>query len=235
MLSIFNLIRFAVYFTVMAWSLIVLGLGAFFDHLIISNDMTRYVPLAIFVAVITLLIIPTLLIAGSLKRGLLLSQVRSELAFTGLLGLLWFILGISTASAEDSEITCDFDGSGDFVESDEYTTAMYHAQLRVLRAFSIFNAFLLIAFFLFLLFLAFRQHHMGRGLVWTYRTTTYPWFGGAPAVPAKDYMVSQESLGLPVPVTSKGGKSSPPKGTTTLAGEGMNAGGHYIIYIPPPA
>jgi len=238
MLSFFNIVRFVIFFTVMAWSLIVLGLSAFFDHLIISSDMTRYVPFAIFLAVCTLVIIPTLLITGSLKRGGLMSQVRTELAFTGLLGLLWLILGLSTASAEDSIITCDFDGSGDFVESDEYSTDMYHEQLRVLRAFSIFNALLLLGFFLFLLFLTIRQHLMGRTFVWTSRSTTYPWFGGVPDVPAKEWNVSQESLGLPEPVTSKKGVTinKLPKGTTTLAGDSpMNAGGHYIIYIPPPA
>lgn len=237
MLSLFNIFRFAVFFTVMAWSLIVLGLSAFFDHLIISSDMTRYVPFAIFLAVCTLIIIPTLLIAGSFKR-IVLSQVRCELAFAGLLGLMWLILGLSTASAEDSIVTCDFDGSGDFVESDEYSTDMYHEQLRVLRAFSLFNAILLLGFFLVLLFLACRQHLMGRTLVWTSRTTIYPWFGGAPEVPSKEWDVSQESLGLPQPVTSKDGVTiaKMPKGTTTLSGDSpMNAGGHYIIYIPPPA
>jgi len=233
MLSAFKIFRFAICFTVIAWSLIVLGLGAFFDHLIISSNLTRYVPYSIFVAVLTLVIIPGLLIVGSLRRYMILSQVRSELAFTGLLALLWFILGATTASAEDVTISCDFDGDGDFVESDEYSTDMYHAQVRVLRAFAIFNAILLLIYFLSLLFLAFRQHHMGRKIVWTSTAATYPWFGpSAPPVPSKDFNDSMESL--PAPVTAKG---SPKSKGTTLAGQvpGMNVGGHYIIYIPPPA
>jgi len=236
-LAMFRIFRFAIFFTVMAWSLIVLGLAAFFDHLIISSDMTRYVPFSIFLAVITLVIIPTLLIAGALKKWQLLSQVRTELAFTGLLGLMWLILGLSTASAEDSIVTCDFDNSGEFVESDQYSTDMYHEQLRVLRAFSIFNAILLLAFFAILLWMTIRQHLMGRTLVWTSRTTTYPWFGGAPVVPSKEWNTSQESLGLPPPVTAKKGAfdGKMPKGTTAISGDSpMNAGGHYIIYIPPP-
>jgi len=231
MLSIFQTIRLAIYATVLAWSLIVLGLGAFFDHLIIMNDLTRYIPLAIFVAVCTMIIIPTLLLAGSFKRTQLFTQVRSELAFVGLLGLLWFILGISTASGEASTIECDFDGDGDFVESDEYSTAMFHAQLRVLRAFSIFNAVLLLGFFLFLLVLAIRQHRMGRTFVWTSGVASYPWFGGAPVVPSKEFNVSSDSL--PPPVTAKGANGAPQKGSTTTAP--MQSGGHYIIYIPPPA
>jgi len=237
MFPIFRIIRFSIFFTVMAWSLIVLGLSAFFDHLIISSDETRYVPFAIFVAVINLVVIPTLLITGSLRRYMVLSQVRTELALVGLLGLFWFILGITTGPAEDVTITCDFDGSGDFIETDEYSTETYQEQLRVLRGFSIFNALLLIAYFVFLLVLALRQHRMGRRIVWTSTAATYPWFGGAPLIPNKDYLVSEDSL--PPPVLAKGspGKTgSPPKGTTTLTGEvpGMNAGGHYIIYIPPP-
>jgi len=232
MLSVFQTIRLAVFGTVLAWSLIVLGLGAFFDHLIIMNDLTRYVPLAIFVAVVTMIIVPTLLLANSFKKSQLLSQVRSELAFVGLLGLLWLILGFSTGSGEESIIECDFDGDGDFMESDEYSTDMYHAQLRVLRAFSIFNAVLLIGFFLFLLVLAIRQHRMGRTFVWTSGVASYPWFGGAPVVPSKEFNVSQDSL--PPPVTAKGANGkAPQKGTTTTAP--MQSGGHYIIYIPPPA
>jgi len=231
MLSIFQTIRLAIYATVLAWSLIVLGLGAFFDHLIIMNDLTRYIPLAIFVAVCTMIIVPTLLLAGSFKRSQLFTQVRSELAFVGLLGLLWFILGISTATGEESMIECDFDGDGDFTESDEYSTDMFHAQLRVLRAFSIFNAVLLIGFFLFLLVLAVRQHRMGRNFVWTSGVASYPWFGGAPVVPSKEFNVSSDSL--PPPVTAKGANNGAQKGTTTTAP--MQSGGHYIIYIPPPA
>jgi len=232
MLSIFQTIRLAIYITVLAWSLIVLGLGSFFDHLIIMNDLTRYVPLAIFVAVCTLLIVPTLLLANSFKHTLILTQVRSELAFVGLLGLFWFILGVSTGSGENSIIECDFTGDGDFVESDEYSTDMYHAQLRVLKAFSIFNAVLLLGFFLFLLVLAVRQHRMGRTFVWTSGVASYPWFGGAPVVPSKEFNVSQDSL--PPPVTAKGATVGkiPQKGTTTTAP--MQSGGHYIIYIPPP-
>lgn len=218
----------------MAWSLIVLGIGAFFDHLIIENDLTHYIPLAIFVAVCTLIIIPTLLVFGSRLRTLLFAQVRSELAFIGLLGLLWFILGVSTASAEDVTISCDFDGDGDFEESDEYSTETYQEQLRVLRAFSIFNALLLFGFFFFILFLAARQHRMGNKYVWTSSVTSYPWFGGVPPVPSKELNLSHDSL--PAPVTAKGspgGKA--PKNTTTVMGEApMKTGGHYIMYIPPP-
>jgi len=236
MLSAFQTIRVAIFGTVLAWSLIVLGLGAFFDHLIIMNDLTRYVPLAIFVAVITLLIAPTLLLAPSFRRGQLLSQVRCELALVGFLSLLWFILGVSTGSGESAIIECDFTGDGDFVESDEYTTDMYHAQLRVLKAFSVFNAVLLFGFFLFLLVLAIRQHRMGRTFVWTSGVASYPWFGGAPVVPGKEFNVSQDSL--PLPVTAKGastnnnGKAAQKAATTSVP---METGGHYIIYIPPPA
>jgi len=232
--SVFLTVRIALYATVMAWSLIVLGIGAFFDHLIIADSLTRFIPLAIFVAVCTLVILPTLLVAGGFKGTPLISQIRSELTFIGLLGLLWFILGLTTGPAEGTIIECDFDGDGDFMETDEYSTAMFHAQLRVLTAFSIFNALLLLGFFFFVLFLVVREHRMGFREVWTSSMTSYILFGGAPPVPTKEFNASQDSL--PVPVTSKSyadGKA-PPKMTTVTGASPMGTGGHYIIYIPPP-
>lgn len=81
--------------------------------------IARFIPLSIFVSVATFLILPALIIFGFINRAFLVQQVRIELAFTGVLGLLWFILGIYTAMEKDTEVECDFDGDGDWVESDE--------------------------------------------------------------------------------------------------------------------
>ncbi|KAG8934327.1 hypothetical protein FRC03_011984 [Tulasnella sp. 419] len=234
MFTIFNIVRLSVYSAVIAWTLIVLGLAAFFEHLIISNDLTRFVPLAIFVATATLIIIPVLIMFGFFKRVLPISQVRSELSFVGLLGILWFSLGVYTASSEEADIECDFDDDGVFEESEEYTSGTYQAQYRVLQAFSLFNAILLLGFFIFLAILALREHFQDRRVVWASGVTSYPWFGVSPAgVSAK---ASPSSSPLPAPATAPYVFSKPlgQKDQKTEAGTPMRAGGQYIIYIPPP-
>jgi len=248
MMSIFKIVRLSMFAAILAFSFIVLGLAAFFDHIIIDNDLTHYIPLAIFVAACTLTIIPTLLVFGLLKRVLLISQVRSELTFVGLLGLLWFILGLYTAVEPDTVMTCDME-PGDFFElavgsgsSDSpYTDEMYQLQFQVLKSFAIMNAAIHILYFLFLLLLTYRQHHMGRRQVWQSGVTSYQFFNGGKGDPAQEaLMKSTGHQRLPTPVTAKIIQAPPrqtkdsPKLATPEGSPPMRAGGHYIMYIPPP-
>jgi len=238
MLSIFNIVRISIFSAVIAWTMIVLGLASHLDSILIANELTRYIPLAIFVSASTFIIIPALLIFGFIKRPSLIQQVRVELFLVGLLGFLWLILGIYTAFEPDTEVECDFDGDGDWEESYIFSTDMYHAQYRTLEAFSIFNAILLIAYFFLLLILATKEHIQFEKTVWRAGVTVYPWFNQ----PSSSAPVNQT---LPQPITA-----SPKFGGASIAFSGlfgklatggkvqeeepMKAGGHYIIYIPPP-
>lgn len=238
MMTIFNIIRLSIFTAVMAWTLIVLGLAAHLDSILIANDLTRYIPLAIFVCACTFIIIPGLLVFGFIKRKFLVQQVRMELIFVGLLGLLWFIMGLYTALQPDTEVECDFDGDGDFEESEAFSSDMYDAQFHTVEAFSLFNAILLLAYFLLLLLLSWRQHAMESPRVWRSKVTTYPWFGQPTddddddsvdfeKAPAKGKSAKNVTIGkIPDEVTNKILSNS----STTP----MKAGGHYIIYIPPP-
>jgi len=235
--SIFNIVRTSIYAASIAWTLVVLGLAMHLDQMLIANDLTRFIPLAIFVSVCTLLIIPTLLIFGFIRRPFPIQQVRVELIFVGLLGLLWFILGIYTASEPDASVECDFDGDGDWEESDEFSTDTFHAQIHTIEAFAIFNAILLFVFFFLLLLMSLRQHFRGRYDVWRSGTTSFPWFSSSEDDQDQPQMSTKgKGKGLPPPVTAKvvtgtfGGGKDLNNSTTTP----MKAGGHYIIYIPPP-
>lgn len=57
-------------------------------------------------------------------------------------------------------------------------TETFHAQYRVLEAFTFFNIILIWAFMLMLLFLAVRHHRWGHKMVWLWSVTAFPWFGG---------------------------------------------------------
>jgi len=236
--SVFNIVRLSIFSIVLAWTLIVLGLASHLETMLIANDLTRFIPLSIFISVCTLLVIPTLLISGFLRQRFAVQQVRVELGLVGLLGILWLVLGIYTAFEPDTQVECDFDGDDIWDESDEFSTDMYHAQYRTLEAFSIFNAILLIAYFFLLLLLSMKEQIQSRTHVWISEVVHYPWFG-----------IGANDDGLPAPATSKDiytptisisalrGKKFQfgPKGEEmSEAQQPMKAGGHYIIYIPPP-
>jgi len=227
MLSTFNIIRVAIFAAVLAWTLIVIGLAAHLDQLLIANEYTAFIPLAIFVSACTFVMLPALIVFGFMKRRFLVQQVRVELAFVGLLAGLWLIVGLYTAMEPDTEVECDFDGDGDWVESDEFSTDTYHAQYHTIEAFSLLNAILLIAYLIFVLILAFRQRKSSKSQVW--RAPVSSLLGGTSpsetSYPPKTVDDSLESL--PKGVTAAKILAQ----TTTTP---MKAGGHYIIYIPPP-
>jgi len=256
MLSVFNIVRLSAFVSVVAFSLIVLGLAAFFDHIIVENDLTRFIPLAIFVAVCTLIIIPTLLLFGVLKRVLLISQVRSELTFVGLLGLLWSILGIYTSIEPETIIMCDFD-PGDFFELAEgaasgdapYSNDTYQLQYRVLKAFAILNALLLVSYSFFVLLLALRQHHLGRKSIWTSGITSIPFFTAPKEDPSQEKALmgsgrrrateTRQAADRP-PLARQPSRPTPPSQpqpqpqSSPVVMSPMKPGGQYIMYIPPP-
>jgi len=43
------------------------------------------------------------------------------MGFVGLLAIFWFALGIYTATEEESDVECDFDGDGAYEETEECT------------------------------------------------------------------------------------------------------------------
>ena len=80
-------------------------------------------------------------------------------------------------------------------------TETFHAQYRVLEAFSFFNIILLWAFLILLLFLAVRHHRWGHKDVWISSVTAFPWFAGADAQTGK-------LPALPAPVSAKRSQST---------------------------
>jgi ABC-type nickel/cobalt efflux system permease component RcnA len=263
MLPLFNLVRFVIFGTVIAWTLIVLGVAAFLEHILVASDLTRFIPLAIFVASTTLFILIALLIFGAIPSSTLISQTRFELASVTLLGTLWLALGVYTSTEEVADVECD---DSDF----SYSSATYHAQYHVLQAFSLFNTILLWSFLIFFLFLALRHHFTGRREVWTSKATTYPWLGGAKnAAPqrTRSKSKSQREGQLPLPATTKEKSASkshghqhqhkhshshqhshshsrsqphpkPREQGPTVVPPNMppkGKGGHtYVVFIPPP-
>lgn len=195
---LFNLIRIGVFVAVLLWTIIVLAIAIHFHGILLTNDLTRFIPFAIFVSAATIVLILALLLFG-IKRVNPIST-RIELGCLGLDGLLWLVLSafLITSDAEEADVECFTSSSVSNqvpIEMPGFTTEIYQAQYRVLEAFSLFNVILILGFFLFLLFLAWRHHSRGEHTVWTSPVTDVPWFYSS------DYVREKEAK-LPPPVTS---------------------------------
>jgi len=196
---IFSLVRTILYLTVLLWTIICLAVAAHFQRVLMPSDLTRFVPFAIFVCTASLIIFVTLLAFG-LRKDRNPISTKIELGCLGLAGTLWLALGtfLSTSESQAAEVECSTSELDTEPLDTGFSTDAYHAQYRVIEAFSLFNVILIWGFLLFLLCLALRQHLEGKQEAWSYPVTTYPWFntGG-----------KRKLSKLPAPVTARTGRS----------------------------
>jgi hypothetical protein len=194
--TVFNIIRACLYATILLWTVICFAIAVHFQGLLASSNLTRFVPFAIFVCVAGLLVILAL-IGFTFRRHLNPITLRMELACLAFAGTLWIALGayLATSDSNDAEVECFSSASSTtpLDSSAAFNTDTYHAQYRVLEAFSLFNAILFWGFCLFLLCLALREHFRGEYQVWHVPVTSYPFFNRYSKTPPK----------LPQPVTSR--------------------------------
>lgn len=196
---LFNLIRIGVFVTVLLWTIIVLAIAIHFQGILLTNDLTRFIPFAIFVSAATIVLLLALLLFGLKKANPI--STRIELGCLGLDGVLWLVLAVFliTSDAEAADVECFTSSSVSDqipIEMPGFSTEIYQAQYRVLEAFAIFNVILIWGFLLFLLFLAWRFHARGDRAVWTTPVTAVPWFY------ANDYAAREKESKLPPPVTA---------------------------------
>ncbi|CAE6445662.1 unnamed protein product [Rhizoctonia solani] len=239
-----NAFRLGLFALVMLWTLIVFILLVYFQTLVIPSEYTSFIPFGIIVSIMTFIILTTLIFLARAQRNFMIAQVRSELLFVGLLGFMWFALGLytSTGVLADIEVECtDGDEDGEWDPSEALL-----AQYRVVKGFAFFNAILLLAYVLFLLIMCIRHHNAGRKQVWTSRVPTFPWFFFGPVKPGQ----SQEkrtaaTSALPAPVTAAPRRAahhnsrpthvSRPSEQPLLADlSHLQPGESRMVYIPPP-
>lgn len=184
MYNIFPLVRGALLGTVGAWTFIVLGIAIHFQMSFVdSAPQLTYVSLSVFVAAVTLATFLVVLVAPCNRKVSNILRTKWELAWLGVLALLWTSLAgyTTTPAAKDNEVECwEEDEEGVVVDSnvEGYSNSVYHARYRVLQAFAFFNCILLCFLFLFILALAFWHHKRGRYVIWTTPTTSVGWFDG---------------------------------------------------------
>jgi len=182
--SLFNIIRTCIYVAVFVSTLICLGMAAHFQAVLAVSDLTRFVPFALFVCSVSLLIVTILLGFSFLLRERNPISTRIELACLGLLGVFWLVLGVYLATSESqfADVECTSDTVADTsinAAADDPTTfqtEQYQAMYRVLMSFSLINAVLVIFACLALLILALRRHRKGDEHMWHGPVTSCAWF-----------------------------------------------------------
>jgi len=196
---LFNLIRIGVFITVLLWTIIVLTIAIHFNGILATNDLTRFIPFAIFVSAATIVLLLALLLFGLKKANPI--STRIELGCLGLDGALWLVLAafLVSSDAEGANVECFTSNavSGQVpIEMPGFNTETYQIQYRVMEAFSLFNVILIWGFLLFLLFLAWRHHSHGNRSVWTTPVTSFRWFYSSQDT------VDEKEAKLPPPVTA---------------------------------
>jgi len=212
--SLFTTLRASLYGFVFIATLICLAMAGHFESVLAASDLTRFVPFALFVCCVGLLVISCLLGFSLLLRERNPISTRIELVSLGLLGVLWLALGVflATSDSQSADVEC-FASESSTVALDESTsdfqTEQYHAMYRVLMAFSLINAALVIFAFITLLTLATRRHLNG---------DYHMWYGPVTAGMLKDYsktkptrrQATKPSI-LPTVMTEKRTRSAPSK------------------------
>jgi len=215
--SPFNIARGAIYGTVLLWTIICLAIAVHLHGLLAMSDLTRFVPFAIFVCSASLAVMLALLGFTLMKERSPVST-KIELACLGLIGTFWLSLGayLATSPSDDAEVECysTTDSVTDVIEMPGFSTDTYHAQYRVLEAFSLFNTFLIWGFLLLLLALALRQHTAGHRSQWNCAVTSYPWFGKdkGKGSPGSGNYTAKNKGKLPEPATSRSRSRSRSRG-----------------------
>jgi len=142
-----------------------------FQAVLAASDLTRFVPFALFVCTVGLLVISALLGCALFLRERSPISTRIELASLGFLGILWLALGVFlfTSDSQSADVECFASESSTIVLDDsasDFQTEQYHAMYHVLMAFSLINAILIIFAFIALLTLATRRHLNGDYHMW---------------------------------------------------------------------
>ncbi|KAH8094787.1 hypothetical protein BXZ70DRAFT_335313 [Cristinia sonorae] len=198
--SVFNIARACIYAAVCVWTVICLGIAVHFHGILVSSNLTRFIPFAIFACCASLLLILALLGFGFWRDRNPIST-RTELFCLGLAGALWLALGIVLVSSEadGADVECfSANDPSQLLDMSGFNTETYHAQYRVMEACSFFNIILLWTVISVLLFMTIRHYRWGNRTVLISSVTAFPWFSKPGSRSGKQ---------LPPPVTAQRSRS----------------------------
>jgi len=178
--ALFNIIRTVLYGVVLLFTLICLAMAGHFQHILDTSGLARFVPFAIFVCSVSMLVFVILLGFSFFLKERNPISTRIELACLGVAAIFWLSLGsyLAVSDAKSADVECFSSSSGQTLasSSENSQTEQYHAMYNVLMTFSLMNAFLVAIFCLGLLLLAIRRHYKGDDHMWYGPVTSCAWF-----------------------------------------------------------
>lgn len=203
-MALFNTLRLSIYGVVVLFTVICLAMAGHFQAVLLSSDLTRFVPFAIFVCSASLFIFLVLIFFSVFLRERNPISTKIELSSLALAGIFWLVLGAYLASSDvqSAEVQCFSEQDPDVVLDNEvasFHTDQFQAMYRVLTTFALMNAILILFSCLVLLFLAWRRHRAGDVHMWHGPVTVCAWFNqyDNSAKPSRNKSISGKNL-LPV-------------------------------------
>ncbi|KAG1793865.1 uncharacterized protein HD556DRAFT_1308338 [Suillus plorans] len=158
----FSVARITLFSTAIAFSLIALGLNAYFISLTVPDDFYfTFSALGLATAMLTLFTIPVMLIVDFIRRGAFTSMVVFELSWLFLLAILW------VATAGEAVSTFNFYYPQGCIYTDGSDAETYCLELQAVEAFAFLNFFIFLGYTGVLLAFSIIGSTRGNG-VWTY-------------------------------------------------------------------
>ncbi|CAE6458419.1 unnamed protein product [Rhizoctonia solani] len=191
-MPLFDTLRLASYATILAFSLIVLGISGHWVSLL--QGVGSFAPSASFsvaVSVITWAFMFPLLLVSALRRGSFLSWVAIELGICGFLWVLWL-----ASAAYITSLTAGITLNCDFAAYSELESVC--RQYQAIQAFSWLNWLILFAYIVLVLIFAVKAMNKGQS-VWTMEITDLGSTGSSPGTDGSTIAASNYTSKTPQP------------------------------------
>lgn len=176
----FNTLRLSIYGFVLLCTVISLSMAAKFAAVLSLGGLANFVPIALVICTLGLMIFLTLLLM-SLMKGRNPINTRRELTSLGAIGILYLIFGLVLLflDAKDADVEC-FSSPDSTTALDEsvagFRTEQYHAMYRVLNAFILMGAIATLIPTLAMFLWARRKARQGDQHMWYAPITQCAWF-----------------------------------------------------------
>ncbi|CAE6423910.1 unnamed protein product [Rhizoctonia solani] len=164
-MALFDTLRLASFATVLAFSLIILGISGYWVSQLegYATSLATFSSFSLAVSVITWAFMFPVLIVSTIRRGSFLSWVAVELAICGLLWVLWLAsASYTTSMSAGVTLNCDLAYSTEF----ESVCRQY----QTIQAFSWLNWLILFAYLVLAAIFAVKAMNKGQS-VWTMEIT----------------------------------------------------------------
>ncbi|KAG1774042.1 hypothetical protein EV702DRAFT_1128016 [Suillus placidus] len=214
-MGLFSVFRITLFSLTVAFSLIGLGLNAYFISLTEPYFYFIFSALGVATAVLTILTIPIMLVIDFIRRGAFTSMIVFELSWLFTLAILW------VATAGEAVYTFNYYYPRGCVYANEPTINAYCMELQAVEAFAFLNFFIFLGYTCVLLVFSIIGSSRGNS-VWTYSVKDATFFG------QKSWPVQQQ-----VPLNQYSG--APPTGYTGTPVSQPQQLGTYSTHSGTPA